>query len=507
MIGWLRNLFGSRRVSKDAEREKNLMADRFIRLKAKYDAAQSDNQANHWTLADMLGPNAANSVGVRNVLRKRCRYEIANNSYAKGVVLTWANELVGRGPRLQMRLAEKEFAGAREANRRTEQLFSRWMMATGFAEKLHTFVQSTVGDGEGQAIITANPRVMFPVKLDLSLIEPDQFTTNTANVLNPNAVDGIEFDAYGNPEFYHVLKYHPGEAFAGFGANAYRRIPARFFLHWFRVDRPGQARGIPWIIPSLGLFAQLRRWTLAVLTGAETAANFAAILTTDAGVDNTTQADPWDEVEIQMGAMTTLPAGWKMSQFMPTQPVATYDQFKRELLKEIARCLNMPSNVVAGDSSLYNYASGRLDYQNWHRAVRVARASLERTILEHVFHEWLIEAAAARLLPSGIDVDDLPHGWFWDAVQHVDPIKDGTGDSLALANNTDTLANLCAAQGMDWEEVLEQRGQEVARMREHGLDIFLPDFAMNVQKEIATTNDTGGEADAKGSLADYFSRN
>ncbi len=33
------------------------------------------------------------------------------------------------------------------------------------------------------------------------------------------------------------------------------------------------------------------------------------------------------------------------------QPATTYAEFKREILNEIARCLNMPFNVAAGNSS------------------------------------------------------------------------------------------------------------------------------------------------------------
>ena len=40
------------------------------------------------------------SAGVRRMLRSRSRYEVANNSYAKGVVLTLANDVVGTGPGL-----------------------------------------------------------------------------------------------------------------------------------------------------------------------------------------------------------------------------------------------------------------------------------------------------------------------------------------------------------------------------------------------------------------------
>ena len=76
-------------------------------------------------------------------------------------------------------------------------------------------------------------------------------------------------------------KQHPGEtAFTLTGE--FDRIPAASMLHWLRADRPGQYRGIPEITPALPLFAQLRRYTLAVLAAAETAADFAAVLYTDA---------------------------------------------------------------------------------------------------------------------------------------------------------------------------------------------------------------------------------
>ena len=497
MFGWLSNLVGLNghaAAVANMRRQRDSLGQRFAAIKARYDAARADSQANHWANADNMSADAANSYEVRATLRKRSRYEIANNSYAKGVVLTFANETVGRGPRLQMRFPKEQ----RELNRLIEKYWHEWDQASAFSERLHVFVQSKVGDGEGQALLGANPKIDFPVKLNITPIEAEQFTSQSLfGLTNQPQVDGIELDEFGNPAKYHILTYHPGDSRI-YSKTATRIIDPRWFLHWFRCDRPGQHRGIPEITPCLGLFAQLRRWTLAVLTAAETAANFAAVLQTEGTPDTTAQADPWDEVEVRLGTLMTLPAGWKMGQFEATQPVSAYDQFKHELLKEIARCLNMPFPVVAGDSSLMNYASGRLDFQNWYRTIKVSRASLERVVIDHVFREWLIELTTARtllgrpLLPTSFDVRNVPHGWFYDAVPHVDPIKDNTGDSLALANNTDTLANICAAQGLDWEEVLMQRSEEVERMRELGLEIYLPDFAMEVQKEIAQENGSGG---------------
>ncbi len=72
-------------------------------VRAKFDAAQTtDENRRHWANADLLSPDAAASMDVRAILRSRARYEVANNSYARGIVLTLANDTIGTGPRLQM---------------------------------------------------------------------------------------------------------------------------------------------------------------------------------------------------------------------------------------------------------------------------------------------------------------------------------------------------------------------------------------------------------------------
>ena len=156
-------------------------------------------------------------------------------------------------------------------------------------------------DGEGFAILTSNPKLPTPVQLDLRLVEADQVCTPDLAVQAPNAVDGIVFDEAGNPVEYHVLKEHPGEH-VGRLLLDYDRVPAESMIHWFRCDRPGQARGIPDITPALPLFAQLRRFTLAVLAAAETAADFAGILYTDAPADGEADAaEPFEPIELERG--------------------------------------------------------------------------------------------------------------------------------------------------------------------------------------------------------------
>jgi lambda family phage portal protein len=442
-------------------------------VRARYDAAitNPDNHR-HWALADGLSADAAASPAVRRTLRNRTRYEVANNSYARGIVLTLANDTVGTGPRLQ--LLGIDGADARQV----EHAFIDWARTVDLAEKLRNLRVALCEDGEGFALLTSNPGLSGPVKLDLKLIEADQVTTPLGSVdATANAIDGIAFDAAGNPVEYQVLRYHPGGPL-GWVSQA-DRVPAASIIHFFRPDRPGQRRGVPEITPALPLFAQLRRYTLAVLAAAETAADYAGIVYTDAPAGGEAdQVEPMDTINLEKRALLTMPGGWKMEQMRAEQPATTYAEFKHEILNEIARCLNMPFNIAAGNSSGYNYASGRLDHQTYYKAIRVDQARMALQVLDRIFAAWVAEAVLIDgLLPIAVRAAarfgtiDWSHQWFWDGHEHVDPLKEANAQGKRLENHTTTLADEYARKGQDWEAQLRQRAREQRLMRELGLEV------------------------------------
>lgn len=430
-------------------------------VRARFDAAQTTAEnARHWAMADALSADGAASADVRKKLRERSRYEVANNSYAKGIVLTIANDCVGTGPRLQLLTDDPE------ANRQVEAAFCQWAKAAKLAEKLRTMRLAKTTDGETFAVLSANPNVDSPVMLDVQLIEADRVASPILSVLPTDGdIDGITLDAWGNPQTYTILRQHPGDLATW--KTQYDMVPADAVIHWFRADRPGQHRGIPEITPALPLFAQLRRYTLAVIAAAETAADFAAVLFTDAPANGEAQAlEPMDVVELEKRMATVLPDGWRLGQIEAQQPTTSYAEFKREILNEIARCLNLPYNIAACNSSGYNYASGRLDHQTYYKSIRVEQAHLAEAVLDPIFAAWLDEAQLALDLP---DLHEVAHQWFFDGTEHVDPAKEANAQATRLASNTTTLAAEYARAGKDWETELHQRAKEKKLMVELGL--------------------------------------
>lgn len=507
-----------------SQRMSDLRAEQAGMLQGRYDAAQTtDHNSRHWANADALSANAENSPEVCRRLRSRARYEFGNNSYVQGLALTIANHTVGTGPRLQMQTPDQQ------ANQFIERVVHQWMTAIRFAPKLRVAVLSRFIDGAALGIKTYNPKVPHAVKLDFRVRDYDRLQSPDMLGATDTQVDGIKSDSYGNPIEYHLLKDHPGgDLITGANPYEYDRIPAKHVCHWYRTFRPEQDRGRPEITPALPLFAQLRRYTLAVLRSAELAAEIAGVIKTNASAVTPAEVESMDAIELEMGHLLTLPAGWDISQMKSEQPVTTYGMFKEELLVEAGRCVNAHRGIMLGDHSKYNYASGRLDKQNWHTMLDLDRQDCELFVLEPILVDVLAELALVGMLPdvpamsaayapppvpmlraaagyldilgrtdvanwlkgesrtapslpnvvlamrdlkaAGYDdaaaaVLQIPHCWGWDGQKHVDRAKEANGQKIELQNGTTTRRRELLAVNVD----IDQADQEAAES--YGVDV------------------------------------
>jgi lambda family phage portal protein len=434
-----------------------------------YDAARTTrDNASHWSMADGLSADSSMTPETRRTLRNRSRYETANNSYALGLVLTLAEYCIGTGPRLQL-LTENE-----KYNSIVEQEFAAWSETIRLGEKLQTLRKAKCIDGEAFAVMVRNPEVRHPVMIDLRLIECDRVATPFFSLLQK--VDGINYDRHGNPVSYDVLTEHPGDSMMMLH-SASETVPAEFMIHWFRQDRPEQSRGVPELCSALPLFAELRRYTRAVITAAETAADIAAIIQTPIIDDNSVpkKLEPLDSIALEKGMMTVLTEGATISQLKAEQPTTTYSMFKREILSEIGRCLQVPVNIILGDSSNFNYASGRLDHQTFFKNIRNEQSRCEKTVLFPLLEMWYREAVRIGLLGEYPipQISAQYARFYWDGTEHVDPVKEVKAAETRIRTRVSNLSIECAKLGQDWEDVLVQAAREQKRITE--LDLAPPE--------------------------------
>lgn len=439
----------------------------------------------HWSAAGSISARQANSPDVRETLRNRSRYETANNCVARGMVDTFAGDLIGDGPRLQIKAGESNGISRSDAQE-LERIWCDWTDAVDLWGKINLMVTCEITDGEIFATMVSNELVVHPVKLDLTLIEAERIANPYAVDLDILEVDGIKFDVKGNPVKYRVLKHHPDDRSLVQlnDEQDHDWLDAEDVIHHFTPTRAGQVRGVPRLTPALALFAQARRFTGATLTAAENAANNATSIETqnppDPDDDSYEAPMPLDEVPMTPGIATVLPDGYTLKQVKPEHPTTTFGEFRRQIYNEIGRPLAMPVNIVLADSSDHNYASGKLDDQGYVRKLSVDRRALRVRVLDRIFRAWLNEAQLVEgLIPEAFRRREpqLRFAWMWPARVHADPAKEGAGLKARMEAGVSNEIIECANLGQDWQDVLDGQ-REVQEYRDQiGLKPVAPDPA------------------------------
>jgi hypothetical protein len=440
--------------------------------RAKVDAATTtDENRRHWGNADGLGPNAAFHDDVRFKTRNRGRYEYVNNPYCRGMVRSQAYDLIGTCPRPQIQIPGDTIG---EQAKAVERSFRRWCDADMFGHKCRVMEKGSCNAGGCFGLLDTNLRQRHPVKLTVRTVEVDQCFT-PFGLIDPKVIGGIRIDELGNPIEYHFLKYHPGELYTAGMVLAdptyFIRVPADQVLHWREVDRPGQLHGIPKITSALPLFAQLRRIRLATLTAMEFAAMLAGVLKTNLPPDGApTTVDNWSLFEMVRGTLLSMPQGWDATQFRSEQPNTTFEMMNRETLNECGRSTGAPLNIVTGNSSGYNFSSGRLDHLPYHRGLTIERDDFRLIVLDPVLTAWEAEARMVGEVPAGLpDVSTWAWTWHFDGFDSIDQNKDATADNIRIGNGTQTYAETYAAYGQDWQEQIDQMAREKEYFESKGL--------------------------------------
>lgn len=454
----------------------DLMA-RYATLRATYDAARtSDEFKNYWANADTYDADSANSREVRQTLVSRSRYEIGNNGYADGIAQTKATDLVGRAPNLRMQTGSAGF------NRMVELEWFNWCKAVQFRRKFWTMAHAKYGDGEAIAVMRRNPKLKHRIKLDVRLYETEQCQTPFLPFGVEGYIDGIKFDDYGNPEWYDLLKAHPGMVGTLSFAMDPERVPADRVLHWFKMRRPGQHRGVPEACSTLNTGAAARRWREATLAAAETAADFSVFLETAFQPEQIAAVAPMSSLDIRKRMLTALPNGWKPYQMQAEHPTATYESFHDQLINEQARPANMPKNKAKCDSSQYNYASGRLDHQTYYASLDVERDDANDLVMDPLFDVWFDLAVVTFGWlggdPERISSAARAHIWDWPKHRVADVESEANALETRLKSGQIGLHQVYSDAGLDLEDEIQAMavtyGVDEAEIRKRLFDVILP---------------------------------
>lgn len=421
MFGFINKLFGKSASLSAESRAYDLL--RRARSDDNFSGASRDNSS------------VVDDRETRQRLRDLSRYEVRNNPHLRGLCKKIDNETIGKGPRLTIDPRTPSDRSRRAADR-VEKMWHEWVVQTGFVEKIRMMCSERRVGGECFSVVAPNRKLVVPI--DFNVYEGDQFQSPSEwywndrrrESNNQGCYDGLTFDRYGNVSSYLMRKDHPYSNYGSWDlayAREYeevRTVSADNCYHWFYKERPSQYRGVSEIAPTLEVYSKLRRFIEAKVEQEELRARLLGSVRTAYAPDNGC-ADLGDEpVDMQIGGgqFTTLPDGWQIDMFRFDPTGQGVQEFMRACLSWATQALLAPWNVVANDSSDYNFASGRLDHMTFYSHISIIRDQLEKHFLDWFFeNHWLDMARSIRSFPEDLGV--FTKTWYWDEREPIDPNK------------------------------------------------------------------------------------
>jgi lambda family phage portal protein len=441
-------------------------------------------------------------------MRMRSRQLANDNEYAKRFFQLLRNNVVGaKGFDLQMKIYKPRGQLDVAANNTIEEAHAAFSKIGVFSAcgtmSRRAFDRAAVTqwarDGEVLVEVLYGQR-FNRFGIAFSLLDPD-LIDEALNIGSGGAMPGygriegveirmgIERDQYGRPLAYWMHNTHPNDDVVNVGFQRHRRVPADRIIHRFLRDeqRAGTSRGVPWLFVAMRRLAMLGGYEEAALVNARQGASKMGFYTQpndDAALvaDGSKVSDVKDQngnliTEAEPGVFGVLPKGWGFETYDPTYPSDAMDGFVKSMLRAFAAGVGINYNVLASDLENVNYSSlrqGALEDRDTYE-------SIQHTYIEEValpmFEAWLRMALdlgqIGRLPMDGFDRFNkpvmIPRTWRW-----VDPLKEVSGKEKELQLGITTRTRLCAEQGIDFEQLVDERKREEDILRAAGITLGAP---------------------------------
>lgn len=441
-----------------------------------YDAARRDRRTDGWR-ATGTSANTELAPALKTILA-RSRDLCRNNEWAVNGKSKWKAHLIGPGIVPRADVKEKK---AKQVAQDAFSAFSDNCDPEGLTDYygLQARLIGEVFEG-GAAFLRWYPRppeMGLKVPLQCEVLEHDFLDTLKTEILNGGkgnvVIHGVEYDNYGRRVAYWLFPTHPGEmSLIRRTTFKSERVPAEFCDHVFRLDRPGQVTGVPWLAPSMLRYRDVADAEEADLVRRKIAACF-TVFVRRSGTGPTGVAQSADQSidhkdrrleKISPGMIAYVEGEGDITPATP--PSAPDDGNMERQQYAFAAGIGLPFATLTGNLSRVNFSSMRegkmdfwagLDQLQWHMCVpQICRPAWRR----------VMRAAAARGLQVSPDTaakHSMPKR------PYVNPADDLKAASGELALGLESWAEMVAARGYDPDDLLEEIKQWLPKLKAAGL--------------------------------------
>jgi lambda family phage portal protein len=454
-----------------------------------YDAAGTGHRLRAWQ-PGLTGPNAA-LIYAADTLRARCRDLVRKNPWAVNAINKSVSNVVGAGIMPQSMAPDPYKA----------QIEELWADSVGEMDSrgrldfagCQALLWRTVLEG-GEGIVRNRFRLRqdrLAVPLQMQILEAEHLP-EFYNMQMPNGDvvrAGIQFKAGMGDSTrvaYWLYQEHPGDRALFLSDNLIPvSVPAFVdgipnVMHVHPILRPGQMRGLPWLVPVLTRLYEIDQYEDAALVTAKIQQLFSAFLTKNApddsvvGENTQTAREATTDLALEAGTIQVLLAGENLV-FSEPKGQTNIKEFFRAVMLAIAAGLGLTYEQLTGAMDGVNYSSARVALLEFRRACeQYQRQVMIFQFCQPFFNAWLDTAvvSGALKLPGYAEsprkyrrVKWHPPRWDW-----VNPKDDVEADRKAVEAAFKSRSRVISEMGDDPEQVDAEIARDQAREKKLGIN-------------------------------------
>ena len=443
-----------------------------------YDAGNHSRLNANWN--PMNEPAVVEDRLSRDVIRARSRDLEKNSDVFNSVILAYQRNVVGHGYTLQAR------TGNTELNRQIESLWESWCSARGcdvtgtqsFNQMLRMCVRRKKVDGGILLLKRYTSSGVLPFQLQPVEVDELDTTQLTPHYKRNQVVDGVEFTPQHQIAGFHLRQY----TLDGFQQLNSLFIPAKDAIFYFSRRRTSQIREISDFAPTLTRVRDANAFLEAVSVKERVAACLAVFVKRafpSSGFGRTGSAAPpresYEGKTLAPGMIKEMNVGDEIQVVDPKSAATDATALLKLLQRMIGAGQGLSYEATSRDMSETNYSSARQGLIEDGLTYAEEVELLQSCVLDEVYETFLISAVLAGQIeiPGFWENKRLYMQHYWVAAPKpwIDPLKEANANRIALQSGQMTFQQICAANGRNWKEQVDNMADVLAYGREKGIEL------------------------------------
>ena len=416
----------------------------------------------------------------RDVIRARARDLERNSDIAQSVIHAFRRNVIGKGYKLQAK-TESELL-----NDQLDKLWKQWCRkencditaSQSFTQIMRMAVTRKQVDGGILFIKRYTRGGLVPFKLQMIEVDELDTTASIPRHKGNTVVSGIEYDPARRAVGYFIQQYDV----EGWKLTTPVYIEAKHVIPYWTKHRPSQLREVSDLSPTITRVRDTNEFITAVSVKERIAACLAVFIkraipaggfgrggtrTPDGGLD-------YEGKKLAPGMIQSLGAGDEIQVVDPKGSGSDAAGFLKTQQGLIAAGQGLSYEAVSRDMSGATYSSARqnaIEDENTY----TEDVELLTDFMSEVYETFVISCYLSGLvdMPGFWDkkAEYLSHTWTKAPKKWIDPAKESTAGKTALQSGQKTFQDVCAEQGKDWKEAVNEMAEVLEYGRSVGVEL------------------------------------